>query len=78
MYGGTRRFHDIPTCGDDMKDLILGDYPWPLPRSTDGMMDRAILEHSQTGVHPCETNRLGKEIGQGVVTQAFEYMESSG
>ncbi|RZL98603.1 MAG: flagellar motor protein MotB, partial [Pedobacter sp.] len=40
--------------------------PWPMPRHSDEAMNKAILERSQTGFHPCGTCRLGKDIEQGV------------
>jgi choline dehydrogenase len=53
--------------GDKMKDLVSEDYPWPMPRQYDEAMNKMILERSQTGFHPCGTNRLSKDIEQGVV-----------
>ena len=67
MREGVRFVDDILMNGEGMKDLIEADYPWPMPRASDGAMDRMILERSQTGFHPCGTNRLSKDIGQGVV-----------
>jgi choline dehydrogenase len=64
---GVRHVDDILMNGEGMKDLIEGDYPWPMPRASDEAMNRAILERSQTGFHPCGTNRLSKNIKQGVV-----------
>ena len=53
--------------GDGLKDLVGEDYPWPMPRASDQAMHQMILERSQTGFHPCGTNRLSKDIEQGVV-----------
>lgn len=64
---GIRFIDDIVTTGDGMKDLIGADYPWPMPRASDEAMNKMILERSQTGFHPCGTNRLSKDIEQGVV-----------
>lgn len=64
---GVRFIDDIVMNGKGMKDLIEGDYPWPMPRSSDEAMNRQILERSQTGFHPCGTLRIGKDIDQGAV-----------
>jgi choline dehydrogenase len=64
---GVRFVDDILMSGDGMKDLIGADYPWPMPRASDEAMNKMILERSQTGFHPCGTNRLSKTIEQGVV-----------
>ena len=67
MREGVRFVDDILMNGEGMKDLIEADYPWPMPRASDEAMNRVILERSQTGFHPCGTNRLSKDIEQGVV-----------
>ena len=67
MREGCRMVDDILTTGDAMKDIIGEDYPWALPRHSDEAMNRAILERSQTGFHPCGTCRLSQSIEQGVV-----------
>ncbi|KAL6709906.1 hypothetical protein ACN47E_000691 [Coniothyrium glycines] len=67
MREGCRMVDDILTTGEGMKDIIGDDYPWPLPRHSDEAMNKAILERSQTGFHPCGTCRLSKDIEQGVV-----------
>jgi choline dehydrogenase-like flavoprotein len=64
---GVRYIDDIVMNGEGMKDIIEGDFPWPLDRSSNETMDREILERSQTGFHPCGTARIGKTIHQGVV-----------
>jgi choline dehydrogenase-like flavoprotein len=64
---GVRYIDDIVMNGEGMKDIVEGDYPWPLDRSSNETMDREILERSQTGFHPCGTARIGKTIHQGVV-----------
>ena len=33
--------------GEGMKDLIEGDYPWAMPRTSDEAMTRQILERMQ-------------------------------
>lgn len=49
MREGVRRIDDILKTGDGIKDIILEDYPWAMPRSSDEAMNKAILERSQTG-----------------------------
>jgi choline dehydrogenase-like flavoprotein len=49
MREGVRFVDDIIMNGEGMKDIIEGDYPWPMPRSSDEAMIKAILERSQTG-----------------------------
>ncbi|KAJ7090268.1 hypothetical protein B0H15DRAFT_779362 [Mycena belliarum] len=67
MREGVRFIDDIVMNGDGMKDIIMEDYPWPMPRTSDEAMNKMILERSQTGFHPCGTTRMGKEIKHGVV-----------
>ena len=67
MREGVRFVDDIIMNGDGMKDLVGEDYPWPMPRASDEAMKKTILERSQTGFHPCGTNRLSRDIGHGVV-----------
>ena len=64
---GTRFIDDIVMNGEGMKDLVGEDYPWAMPRASDEAMNRAILERSQTGFHPCGTCRMSQNIEQGVV-----------
>jgi choline dehydrogenase len=64
---GVRHIDDIVMNGEGMKDLIGEDYPWPLPRENDALLDLQILQRLQTGFHPCGTARLSKNIKQGVV-----------
>lgn len=64
---GTRFIGDLFYKGEGMRDIVEGDYPWPLDRKSDEQMDREILERSQTGFHPCGTNRMARDIGDGVV-----------
>lgn len=49
MREGVRNVDDIIMNGEGMKDIIEGDYPWPMPRSSDEAMIKMILERSQTG-----------------------------
>ncbi|OHE96905.1 SMG1 protein [Colletotrichum orchidophilum] len=67
MREGVRFVDDIIMNGEGMKDIIEGDYPWPMPRTSDEAMIKMILERSQTGFHPCGTTRMSKNIEQGVV-----------
>ncbi|RAH73861.1 GMC family oxidoreductase [Aspergillus aculeatinus CBS 121060] len=64
---GVRFVDEILMHGEGMKDVIREDYPWPMPRHSDEAMKKMILEHSQTGYHPCGTARLSQSIEQGVV-----------
>ncbi|KAJ5770523.1 uncharacterized protein N7511_002574 [Penicillium nucicola] len=40
---------DLFLNGDGMKDIILEDYPWPMPRDSNEEMDRMVFDRSQTG-----------------------------
>lgn len=64
---GVRFIDDMLMTGDEMKDIIEEDYPWPMPRNSDEAMDRMILERAQIGFHPCGTCRLSKNVENGVV-----------
>ncbi len=75
---GVRMIDDIVMTGDGLKDIIEGDYPWPMPRNSDEAMIRQILERSQTGFHPCGTCRLGKNIQQGVVDPKLKVYGTKG
>jgi hypothetical protein len=46
---GIRFIDDIIMNGEGMKDIVQGDYPWPMPRASDAAMNKMILERSQTG-----------------------------
>lgn len=46
---GVRFIDDMLMTGDEMKDIIEEDYPWPMPRNSDEAMDRMILERAQIG-----------------------------
>ncbi|GFF56052.1 choline dehydrogenase [Aspergillus udagawae] len=67
MREGVRWTYDVLTTGAGFKDIIVREYPWKMPLHSDEQMDKAILERSQTGFHPCGTARLSKSIHQGVV-----------
>ncbi|PYH43883.1 GMC family oxidoreductase [Aspergillus saccharolyticus JOP 1030-1] len=64
---GVRFVDEILMQGEGMKEMIGEDYPWPMPRHSDEAMKKMILDHSQTGYHPCGTARLSQSIEQGVV-----------
>lgn len=46
---GVRFIDEILMNGDEMKDIIGDDYPWPMPRESDEEMDRLIMDRAQTG-----------------------------
>ncbi|KAM0322597.1 hypothetical protein ACHAQA_009445 [Verticillium albo-atrum] len=69
---GVRFIDDIVMNGEGMKDIIEGEYPWPLPRSSDEAMIKTILERSQTGFHPCGTARLSANVDEGVVNSKLQ------
>lgn len=75
---GVRFIDDIIMNGDGMKDIVSGDYPWPMPRNSDEAMIKMILERSQTGFHPCGTCRLSMNISQGVVNSKLKVHGVSG
>lgn len=64
---GVRFAYDILTKGDGFKDIVLGQYPWDMPLDNDELMAAAVQDRVQTSYHPCGTNRLSKNIEQGVV-----------
>ncbi|KAK5288298.1 hypothetical protein LTR43_007980 [Exophiala xenobiotica] len=68
MREGIRFTYDVLKKGDGFKDIILGEYPWEMPLDSEIEMKRAVLDRCQTAFHPCGTNRLSKNIGQGVVS----------
>ncbi|CUM48403.1 unnamed protein product [Debaryomyces tyrocola] len=67
MREGIRFSYDVLTKGKDFKDIVLSEYPWEMPLDDEKEMRRAVLDRCQTAFHPCGTNRLSKDIGQGVV-----------
>ncbi|KAE8358628.1 hypothetical protein BDV27DRAFT_137387 [Aspergillus caelatus] len=67
MREGVRWTYDVLTKGEGFKDLVLEEYPWNMPLDSDEAMNKAVLDRSQTGFHPCGTARLGKNVQQGVV-----------
>ncbi|RAL14698.1 GMC family oxidoreductase [Aspergillus homomorphus CBS 101889] len=67
MREGVRWTYDVLTKGAGFKDIVLAEYPWEMPLHSDEAMNKAVLERSQTGYHPCGTTRLSKSIHQGVV-----------
>lgn len=69
---GVRFVDNILMNGEGMKDIIVDDYPWPMPRHSDEAMNKMILERSQTGFHPCGTLRINKSIEEGVVDSSLK------
>jgi choline dehydrogenase-like flavoprotein len=69
---GIRLSYDILTKGDGFKDLVLSQYPWDMPLHSDELMQTSIQDRVQTSFHPCGTNRLSKNIDQGVVDPALK------
>ncbi|OGE55137.1 hypothetical protein PENARI_c005G05441 [Penicillium arizonense] len=67
MREGVRWTYDVLTNGAGFKDIVVKEYPWKMPLHSDAEMDKAVLDRSQTGFHPCGTARLSKSIHQGVV-----------
>lgn len=64
---GVRFAYDILTKGDGFKDLVVEQYPWNMPLHSDELMRTSVQDRVQTSYHPCGTNRLSKNIDQGVV-----------
>ncbi|OHV06513.1 GMC family oxidoreductase [Mycobacterium talmoniae] len=64
---GVRFAYDILTKGDGFKDLVVSQYPWDMPLHSDELMRTSVQDRVQTSYHPCGTNRLSKNIDQGVV-----------
>jgi choline dehydrogenase-like flavoprotein len=64
---GIRFSYDILCNGDGFKDLVVEQYPWHMPLDCDELMTTSIQDRVQTSFHPCGTNRLSKNIDQGVV-----------
>ncbi|KAL4886162.1 alcohol oxidase [Aspergillus karnatakaensis] len=69
MREGVRWTYDVLTKGNGFKDIVVAEYPWTMPLESDEEMNRAVLDRSQTGFHPCGTARLSKSIHQGVVDE---------
>lgn len=67
MREGIRYAYDILKHGEGFKDVVVGEYPFPMPLHDDALMKRTVLDRSQTSFHPCGTARLSKNIQQGVV-----------
>ncbi|KAM0553318.1 hypothetical protein ACHAPJ_007331 [Fusarium lateritium] len=64
---GIRYAYDILKNGEGFKDIVIDEYPFPMPLDDDELMKRTVLDRSQTSFHPCGTARLSKNIQQGVV-----------
>ncbi|EWC44845.1 hypothetical protein DRE_00904 [Drechslerella stenobrocha 248] len=71
MREGIRFTYDVLTKGDSFKDLVVSEYPWEMPLDDDKAMRHAVLDRCQTAYHPIGTNRLSKDIKQGVVDRNF-------
>lgn len=69
---GIRFSYDILTKGDGFKDIVVDQYPWDMPLNSDELMKTSIQDRVQTSFHPCGTNRLSKNIEQGVVDPALK------
>jgi choline dehydrogenase len=69
---GIRFAYDVLTTGDGFKDLVVEQYPWDMPIHSDDLMRTAIQDRVQTSYHPVGTNRLSKNIDQGVVDPALK------
>jgi choline dehydrogenase len=67
MREGIRFSYDVLTKGEGFKDIVVAEYPWDMPLDDDKAMHHAVLDRCQTAFHPCGTNRLSKNIDQGVV-----------
>ena len=64
---GIRFSYDVLTKGDGFNDLVVDQYPWDMPLHLNELMTTSIQDRVQTSYHPCGTNRLSKNIDQGVV-----------
>ncbi|OBG24133.1 glucose-methanol-choline oxidoreductase [Mycobacterium sp. 852002-51057_SCH5723018] len=69
---GIRFAYDVLTKGDGFKDIVVDQYPWDMPIHSDDLMRTAIQDRVQTSYHPVGTNRLSKDIDQGVVDPALK------
>lgn len=49
MREGVRWVDELLMEGEGMRDVVVGDYPWRMPRAGDEAMEKMILERSQTG-----------------------------
>lgn len=67
MREGIRYAYDILKHGEGFKDVILAEYPFPMPLHDNELMKRTVLDRSQTSFHPCGTARISKNVQQGVV-----------
>lgn len=71
MREGIRFSYDMLTKGAGFKDLVVAEFPWEMPLDDDKAMRHAVLDRCQTAFHPCCSNRLSKDIQQGVVDPAL-------
>ncbi|KAF3179691.1 hypothetical protein TWF788_006995 [Orbilia oligospora] len=72
MREGIRFSYDVLTKGEAFKDLVIAEYPWEMPLDDDKAMRHAVLDRCQTAFHPLGTNRVSKDITQGVVDDKFK------
>ncbi|KAF3936072.1 hypothetical protein ABW20_dc0105065 [Dactylellina cionopaga] len=67
MREGIKFTYDVLTKGEAFKDLVVSEYPWEMPLDDDKAMRHAVLDRCQTAFHPLGTNRVSRDINQGVV-----------
>lgn len=48
---GVRFIDEVLENGDGIRDVIVGEYPLPIPRDSDNDLDRVIQERVTTGYH---------------------------
>ncbi|KAH6704142.1 hypothetical protein BKA61DRAFT_636021 [Leptodontidium sp. MPI-SDFR-AT-0119] len=63
---GVRFIDEVLLRGDGMTDVITDEYPEQLPRHSDDLMHKKLLERVSTGYHPCGSCHMGRTI-EGVV-----------
>ncbi|GAD91479.1 glucose-methanol-choline (gmc) oxidoreductase [Paecilomyces variotii No. 5] len=64
---GVRFIDEVISKGDGMKSIVLGEYPEPVPRESDEMMQDFILRRVSTGFYQCGSCRIGKSIEEGAL-----------
>ncbi|KAL4798413.1 hypothetical protein BDV19DRAFT_396807 [Aspergillus venezuelensis] len=69
---GIRYAYDVLMNGDGFKDIVEAEYPFEMPLEDDKLMERAVLDRSQTSFHPCGTARLSRSQEQGVVDPSLK------
>ncbi|PVH68524.1 GMC oxidoreductase [Cadophora sp. DSE1049] len=63
---GVRFINEVLLRGDGMTDVITDEYPEQLPRHSDDLMRKKLLERVSTSYHPCGSCHMGRTI-EGVV-----------